>query len=127
MKSIESFFDAPMGGYAGVLIREKKAKKLAKLLYKQNQEVKELLASDLDDLEVSHWTLAYPKGEQTGVTYYSEHEGDSAKLHRISLLDKSKLMRYCEKGVFIADTMDEAEDAYMEWFNNTNILEEEKL
>lgn len=118
MKSIEKFFNMSMGIYSGVLIREKTAKKLAKMLYKQTQEIKELLASDLSQLEVSDWTLAYPNNDQTRVRYYSP-SNDSDKLHRINLIDKEKLIEYVSD-VFIADNMKDAENKFIEWFEKTN-------
>lgn len=118
LKSLEKFFDMPMGVYCGVLMREKTAKKLAKLLYKHNQEIKELLASDLDQIEVSNWSLAHPEGKQTNFKFYME-SSDSEKLERINLLDRTSLISFCEDGVFISDTYSNAPTVYMEWYNNT--------
>ncbi|MBZ9536821.1 hypothetical protein KGR20_21920 [Cytobacillus oceanisediminis] len=118
MKSIEKFFDMPMGCFCGVLIREKTAKQLAKLLYKHNQEIKELLASDLNQIEVSDWSLAYPEGKQTSFKFYIE-SSDKEKLGRINLIDRTKLISYCEDGVFIVDHYQNAKDVYMDWYENS--------
>jgi len=120
MKSIEKFYDMPMGTYCGVLLREKTAKKLAKLLYKQSQEIKELLASNLDQIEISEWTLVYPDVKQEIVRYYSEST-DQEKIERISVIDKVKTISYCEDGVFIANGSKEAKEEYMEWYRNSQI------
>lgn len=125
MKSIEKFYDMPMGTYCGVLLREKTAKKLATLLYKQNQEIKELLASDLSQVEVSDWTLAYPEGKQTSFTFYTEST-DQEKLNRINLVDKTKLISFCEDGVFVSDSYANAKNIYMDWYNKSHITEESK-
>lgn len=122
MKSIEKFFDMNMGSFCGVLIREKKAKKLAKLLYRQNQEIKELLADDLDQLEVSDWTLAYPDGKQTPVHYYTPST-DEEKLRRINLIDRQNLMKYIQD-VFAVSNRSEVEGEYMEWYEATKFLKE---
>lgn len=119
VKSIESFYDMPMGAYCGVLLRKKTAQKLAKLLYKQNQEIKELLASDLSQVEVSNWSLAYPEGKQTSFKFYVE-SSDKEKLERINLIDRAKLIDFCKDGVFISDTYSNAEKVYMDWYEKTN-------
>lgn len=120
MKSIEKFYDVNMGSYCGLLIREDKAKKLSKLIYKQNQEIKELLASDMSDIEVSDWTLAYPEGEQTIVRYYTPSSNEE-KMDRINLINKGRIMNYCKNGVFLAESMHDAESNYMKWYENTGV------
>lgn len=119
MKSIEKFYDMPMGTYCGVLIRENTAKKLAKLLYKHNQEIKELLASDLSQVEVSNWSLAYPDGKQTSFKFYVESP-DKEKIERINLIDRTKLIEFCKDGVFISDSYANAKNVYMNWYEKTN-------
>ena len=117
MKSIEQFYDMPMGVYCGVLLRGKMAKKLAKLLYKQNQEIKELLASDLSQIEASNWTLAYPNGEQTVIKFYTP-SSEQQKLERIKLINKPKVIEHLKDGVFIANNMEDAKEKFNEWFLN---------
>lgn len=119
MKSIEKFYDMPMGGYCGVLIREKQAKRLMKLLHKQSQEIKELLASNLDQLEVSNWTLAYPESKQVAFNFYTPST-DKEKIERISLIDKAKQVQYCKDGVFVVDEYNKAKDVFMDWYEKTN-------
>jgi len=120
MKSLEKFFDVNMGVYNGVLVREDVAKKLAKLIYKQNQELKEFLVANIDALEETNWTLAYPNDEQKSVTYYNPNTTKEDILHRINLINKDQIMRY-KPDVFIAKNMKDAERVYMEWFENTNL------
>jgi len=117
MKSIEKFFDMPMGVYCGVYLREKVAKRVAKLLFKQTQELKELLASDLDQIEISEWTLAYPNGKQETVRFYTPTNNEE-KLKRINVLQKLKLIDCLKDGVFIADSMEDAENKYMGFYEN---------
>ena len=120
LKSLEKFFDVNMGGYSGVLVREDAAKKLAKILYKQNQEIKEFLVANIDALEVSDWTLAYPNGKQTSVTFYDPSKTKDDKMDRINLINKDKIMSY-KPNVFLAKNMKDAEEKYMEWHENTNL------
>ena len=119
MKSIEKFFDMPFNIYCGVLLREKIAKKLAKLLYKQKQEIKELLASDLSQIEVSDWTLAYPNDEQKTVYYYKETD-DKEKIDRINVIEHLKLINYSDEPVFVAKGSEDAKNQYIEWYKNTH-------
>lgn len=124
MKSLEKFFDVNMGCYSGVLVREDVAKKLSKILYKQTQELKEFLVANIDALEVSDWTLAYPDGKQTSVTYYNPDKTKDDVMYRINLINKDKIMTY-KPDVFLASNMKDAEAKYMEWLANTNTELEE--
>ena len=114
MKSIEKFYDIPMGSYCGVLIREKQAKKLMKLLHKQTQEIKELLASDLEQIEVSDWSIAEEDGKNTVFSYYIQ-SSDSDKLERIQLINKVKQVEYCKEGVYVVNKNDNPVEVYLEW------------
>lgn len=121
-KCIEKYFDMPMGCYCGVLIKETMAKKLQKLLYKQNQDIKELLASDLSQVEISNWTLAYPDGKQTSIKYF-EQSTNEEKLERIKLIDQTAKVKYCENGVWNTnkkynEARNDVEDSYMKHFND---------
>lgn len=51
-------FDYPAGNLCGVLIDEKTMKRLAKLTYKYEQDVRKILTEEKDNLYSSHWTLA---------------------------------------------------------------------
>jgi len=100
-RCIEKYFNMNAGQYCGVLMKEPMSKKIAKLLYKQNQEIQELLASDLSQVEISNWTLAYPNGEQTIINYFETDTNDE-KLKRIKLFDKSSQIKFC-KNVYHTD------------------------
>ena len=121
---IEKYFKINAGGaWCGVFVREKAAKKLAKLLYRQSQEIKEFLAGNLNDIEVADWTLAYPNGIQKSVEYFIE-SSDSEKLERIDLFDKAKILAFCENGVFSTDEKSRlnasiaVEEKFMEIYND---------
>ena len=117
MKSIEQFYDLSFGCYCGVLVRKDLSKKIAKMIYRQTQELKELLASNLDEIEVSNWTLAYPDGKQTSFHYYSKSSNEE-KIERINVLQKTLNFKPLEN-IFIADNSSEAEKAFMEHHENS--------
>ena len=107
MKIIESsdnWFNVPAGMWCGLYIKERTAKKLQKLLYKQTQEIKKLLTSNKEDLVVSHWTLAYPPPEkkQTSIHYTVEDDYDTVE-ERIKLFDKANKLEHISKVFIIKD------------------------
>ena len=118
MKSIEQFYNYSFGDYAGFYIREKRMKKLAKIINRQERELKEFLAADLDALEIAYWTLAYPKNKQTSVRFFKPST-DEEKLRRLEVSKKVNHITHLPD-VFIADSMDDAEEKYMEWWNSEN-------
>jgi len=101
----EKFFDMSAGSYCGLLLRESTMKKMQKLLYKQTQEIKQLLTESLDDVEVLNWTLVYPNNEQTTVYYFDASSTAEEKLERIALFDKAARVKLV-KDVFSSDKMD---------------------
>lgn len=107
MKIIESsdnWFNVPAGMWCGLYIKERTAKKLQKLLYKQTQEIKKFLTSNKEDLVVSHWTLAYPppEKEQTTIYYTVEDDYDTVE-ERIKLFDKADRIKHIGKVFIIED------------------------
>ena len=48
-KAIKTYFDMAAGTYCGLLLEKRLAERMAKLLYKQQQEIKELLAANIDE------------------------------------------------------------------------------
>ena len=107
MKIIESsdnWFNVPAGMWCGLYIKERTAKKLQKLLYKQTQEIKKLLTSNKEDLVVSHWTLAYPppEKEQTTIYYTVKDDYDTVE-ERIKLFDKADRIEHIGKVFIIED------------------------
>lgn len=124
MKSDEKFYDLTFGHYSGVLLREKLAKKLEEVLNRHKQEIKEVLTNNLEDLEVSYWTLAYPDGNQTSVTFYKPNSTNEEKIERIQVVvDEAFKPEFCKDGVFVADNMDDAEKKYMEWYKSNCQME----
>lgn len=101
-KSLEKFFKLNFSSYCGIFLREKTAKKVAKLLHKQNQQLKELLYNNLNDLEEVNWTLAYPNKKQRTVYYYKTHNEEDI-IRRISLCDKQNI-EFVKDGVYIGDS-----------------------
>ena len=82
----EKMYSLGFGQYsAGVLLREELMKEVAKLRAKQIHEMKKLLASNLDLLEVEEWTLV--GHGQHSVTYYKKNNSNEKKLNRINILD----------------------------------------
>jgi len=68
-------------GYCGVFVSRKVMKKLAGMTTKFEQEVREVLKANIDDLYCYEWNLAYPNKIQTAV--YFATKGDLN--HRIDL------------------------------------------
>lgn len=126
---VEKYFNMPAGAYCGVLLREPLAKKMQKLLYKQAQEIKVLLMSNLDDVEAADWTLVYPLGddgkpEQTTIHYFSTAESDE-KIRRIDLFDGALRLRFCKNGVFETtliglEAVEDVQTFYNEHFETQN-------
>jgi hypothetical protein len=116
-KCLERYFNMPIGNYCGLLLKEDFAKKAQKLLYKHSQELKELLINNLDQLELSNWTLVYPDGKQTSINYFNTASTDE-KIERIKLLDKSERIRYCKEGIWKTDLKyNEANNDVIKSFN----------
>ena len=88
MKSTKKFYDMPFAGLCGVFLDEVAMKKVAKLVYRQNQELKELLTENIDHIEISNWTLAYPNGNQEVIHYISNDRPWESKDKRIALIDR---------------------------------------
>ena len=88
MKSTKQYFNFSFGVYSGVFMDEPTMKKVAKLLYKQNQELKELLMKNADSLSLANWTLAYPNGKQEAINYIGGYQYQTIE-ERIALIDKT--------------------------------------
>jgi len=98
----EKFFNMPAGWYCGLLLRESTMKKMQNLLFKQTQEIKELLMDSLDDIEAYEWTLAYPNSAQTVVHYFDADSIVKEKTERIDLFDKAVILKPADE-VFSSD------------------------
>lgn len=120
-KSCDNWFDMPAGWYCGLFIKERTAKKLQKLLWRQTQELKEFLTANKDDCVSSHWTLAYPNPDKKQTTVYYTNNDDSVD-ERIALFDKSCRLRHLDGGLFITDSRyneasKEVKDFYEEMYS----------
>jgi hypothetical protein len=119
-KAIKPYFKINAGVYSGLYLEKRLATRVAKLLYKQNEELKELLAANLDETEVYDWTLCYPDtGEQTVVHFFNPDKGDEEKLDRIKLFNRDQLIQKVEV-VFMAGSMEEAEKIGKKYYNAIN-------
>lgn len=65
----------------------------------------------------------HKRWQSNGVNTHSVNRTDREKLERINLIDRQQLIKYCENGVFIAESMKEAEKVYMEHYEKTTIGE----
>jgi hypothetical protein len=101
--SPDIWFDMPVGCYCGLLLNKRLGIRVQKLLMKQTQEIKELLLANLDETEVSHWSLCYPNGKQETYNYIDKSlGGEDEKRQRVGSLDKAYNVRRKER-VFIGD------------------------
>lgn len=107
------------------VIKRTISKKMQKLLYKQTQEIKQLIASNLDDAEISDWTLVYPKGEQTSIHYFTQ-SSEREKIERLKLFDSSNKIRFCSNGVFMTDKKYNEASEDVKLFYNENFDNEEE-
>lgn len=101
-KSCDNWFDFPAGMYCGLFVKEKTAKKLQKLLWRQTQEIKEFLTANKGNLLPMEWTLAYPSPDKEQTTVYFSDQSDSVD-ERIKLFDKACRMQHVDNGVFVSD------------------------
>lgn len=114
MKGIKTYFNMPAGAYCGLLLEKRLAIRMQKLLMRQEQDIKELLAANIDETEVSEWTLAYPDGEQTTVTYFDPTKLNDEKIRRVELFTKTHLIKKCDE-VFLADNQKDAKEHYLNY------------
>ena len=93
-RTTEMFFNMPIGGYCGLLLKKNVASKVAMLQKQFLLDVKELLSKNIDNVEVSNWALDYSDGYQRKLSYIAEDEmNEKSKFNRIKLLDNSELFR----------------------------------
>lgn len=111
-----NYFNINPGQFCGIIAGEKLAKKIAKLLAKQNNELKDLLSEYKDELMVYNWTLAYPDGVQSTVHFVKPYDTDDV-VRRIEMFNKQAILKKIDN-LFVADDMKEAERIYMEHFGH---------
>ena len=122
-KAIKTYFDMAAGTYCGLLLEKRLAVRMAKLLYKQQQEIKELLASNINETEVSEWMLAYPDDKQVSFKYFNPNASVQDKMIRVELFSKIDLIRKCDD-VFMASSYKEAEHNYLEYYDKLEFKRE---
>ena len=127
---LENMYHFDFGQYSGVLLREELMKKVAKLRAKQIHEMKKLLASNLDLLEVKEWTLAHINDEQHVVTYYNKNDSNEKKLNRINVLDDVLSIEY--KDIVVAvygedwqERQEAAENTFVKHMTGENLIRKE--
>ena len=120
-RAIKTYFNMSAGSYCGLFLEKRLAIRMNKLLIKQQQEIKELLASNIEETEISGWTLAYPNEEQTRVAFFNPHASESDKLKRVELFSKEDMIKK-EKEVYKAVSMIDAEKAYLEYHGKLEYL-----
>lgn len=101
-----SLYDYAAGVYCGVLVEEATFKKLAKLQAEHLEKVKRLLSDEASKGRVhpSMWTLHYPSGEQTNVSFIEKNKDVSQRIKTATTASPP----VHKKVVFVAESMDEA-------------------
>jgi hypothetical protein len=117
MKIRKNYYNMPFGHYCGVMLDIKLFKKVSKLLYKQNEELKTLLENNIDRVEVAGWTLIKDKGEQKTINYFNPKED---KLRRLEVMNKSHIK--LTENLFKAENMEDAKNQAIEYIKNGGIL-----
>lgn len=120
-KAVKTYFNMNAGLYCGLFLEKRLAVRMIKLLYKQQQEIKELLASNIEETEVAEWTLAYPDKKQTTVHFFNPEATIADKMHRVDLFTKDAMIKKLNE-VFIAKDMKEAKYNYLEYYDKLEHL-----
>lgn len=94
--SIEPWLDISNGIHCGLLIRKRLAKRLINIHAKYQQEMKQIIAANLDEVEPSGWTMSTPMdGKETVYVYFFTGEAtDEDKLRRVELLKLGRVKRH---------------------------------
>lgn len=106
-RSNDNWFRLPAGCYCGVFIKERSAKKLQKLLWRQTQEIKDFLTANKEDLVPEAWTLAYPLPEKKQTVVHYVDTDDSVE-SRIALFDKADRLQHIDDLFFTDKRYNEA-------------------
>lgn len=100
--------------YCGVFMPEKVMKKLAKLTYDFEEEVRRVLLDNIDDLYVYDWGLAYPNGEQKTILFaHKENLKERIKIF------KARQPEYCHD-VYLGDPYSSDGKSFLENFGKKN-------
>jgi hypothetical protein len=99
-----TLYDYAAGVSVGVLVTERVMRKLVALQAAHLEAVKRLLADSGDEVFPSMWTLHYPGGVQTHVTYIDSSRSVEGAIRNASVGNQPR-PRF---PVFLAGSMDEA-------------------
>lgn len=124
MRENKNYYSVSFGIYLGVIVNEKLMRKATKLLRKQDEELKQLLLNNLDDLEVNNWTLAHPNGEEQAINYISKNNYETKEeridvISKIQSVTKIDHLYRCEEKEAIEEHMELFDDDYI--VSNQNI------
>lgn len=100
-----TLYDYTAGCYCGVLVTERVMRKLAALQQQHMEAVKRLLTDSDGEVFPSMWTLHYPSGKQTRVSFIDGTKTVHDAIKHALRTDQP-IARY---PVFYADSMKEAE------------------
>jgi len=85
----ELWLDVIFGRWCGVLLRKKAAVKMIKLVQQHLKEVKTMMCENLDDLEITDWTIDHSDGQEN-VKYFIP-SSDKEKIEKIDNLNIQNL------------------------------------
>ena len=100
-RSNEKWFSMPFGGMCGLFIKDRAARKLQKLLWRQTQEIKDFLVAHKDDCLTYNWTLAYPMPDKKQTTVHYTDESETVE-ERLKWIDKTDRLTYVPD-LFVSD------------------------
>lgn len=120
-KIIEPYFNMSAGVYCGLFLKKRLALRMAGMLARQEAEIKELLASNIEETEIAQWTLAYPDGEQQVVNYFDTEATTEDKIDRLKFYSKTHMIEKIEE-LYTATTPIEAEKAYLGFHDKLEFL-----
>lgn len=102
----KTLYDYTNGTYCGVLIEEHVMKKIAKLQNKYMEDVKRVLHDNIESVYPSMWTLYYPDGKQTNVTFIDKSSNVEDRIHYATVPNKPAH----KPVVYVANNMQEAKE-----------------
>lgn len=117
-------FQINPGEFCGVFVSKRLGQRMYKMLQRHQDEIKEMLAANIDEVEPKEWTLAFPDGEQTVVNFFDPEATEEEKMRRIELFSKLELLRKVDE-VYKAKNMKDAERVYLEYHDKLKDLRQE--
>ena len=108
--------------YCGVLVNEKVMKKLNKIIYKNQEEIKKVLTDNIETLYSYDWGLAYPNGKQTEVSFALKKDKDIG-----DRIKNMKIMapEYKPEVYFVTETYSKETEAIIKAIEDMHNEEEE--